>query len=330
MSDPELLGSAYAPSRAMPPKVTWEDIAVWDAEVQRAVARRMHDVTVAVVGMDTDALAAAVPHGNTAAVTDVSAEALSALLDRDHQRLVILTRGDAVNTVTRVLHSHPLIRDRILGVISLGGAIQGPENKAWMDQHFQHLDFDTELNRRTLYMAVTDPGASYEDASDQCFSRSSVPPAAGHPSSRLTWVPAARGSRPGGHGTRVMGASLLLRIHPLSRCESRLFRFGRPRDGLRGARRHPRGVGQGALDAAKGSVELAIGLVGYIALFLGLMKVVEEAGGLAFMARLIRPVLVRLFPDVPPDHPAMGAMVMNIAANALGLGNAATPLASKR
>ena len=91
----------------------------------------------------------------------------------------------------------------------------------------------------------------------------------------------------------------------------------------------PAEVGQGALDAAKGSVELAIGLVGYIALFLGLMKVVEEAGGLAFMARLIRPVLVRLFPDVPPDHPAMCAMVMNIAANALGLGNAATPFGLK-
>ena len=91
----------------------------------------------------------------------------------------------------------------------------------------------------------------------------------------------------------------------------------------------PAEVGQGALDAAKASVNLAIGLVGYIALFLGLMKVVEEAGGLAFMARMIRPVLIRLFPDVPPDHPAMGAMVMNIAANALGLGNAATPFGLK-
>lgn len=88
-------------------------------------------------------------------------------------------------------------------------------------------------------------------------------------------------------------------------------------------------VGQGGLDAAKTAVNLAIGLVGYIALFLGLMKVVEEAGGLKFMARLIRPVLVRLFPDVPPDHPAMGAMVMNVAANALGLGNAATPFGLK-
>lgn len=88
-------------------------------------------------------------------------------------------------------------------------------------------------------------------------------------------------------------------------------------------------VGQGALKAAKGSVSLAIGLIGYIALFLGLMKIVEKAGGLQFMARLIRPLLVRLFPDVPPDHPAMGAMVMNIAANALGLGNAATPFGLK-
>ena len=91
----------------------------------------------------------------------------------------------------------------------------------------------------------------------------------------------------------------------------------------------PAEVGKAALDSSKGAVELAIGLVGYIALFLGLMKVVEEAGGLKWMARLIRPLLVRLFPDVPPDHPAMGAMVMNIAANALGLGNAATPFGLK-
>ena len=91
----------------------------------------------------------------------------------------------------------------------------------------------------------------------------------------------------------------------------------------------PAEVGAAALSSAKTAVELAIGLVGYMALFLGLMKVVEEAGGLAWMARTIRPLLVRLFPDVPADHPAMGAMVMNIAANALGLGNAATPFGLK-
>jgi spore maturation protein SpmA len=91
----------------------------------------------------------------------------------------------------------------------------------------------------------------------------------------------------------------------------------------------PAEVGQGAMDAAKGSVDLALGLVGYIALFLGLMKVVEEAGGLKFVARIVRPVMVLLFPNVPPEHPAMGAMVMNVAANALGLGNAATPFGLK-
>ncbi|MEC7983743.1 MAG: nucleoside recognition domain-containing protein [Myxococcota bacterium] len=88
-------------------------------------------------------------------------------------------------------------------------------------------------------------------------------------------------------------------------------------------------VGKAALAAAKGSVELSIGLIGYIALFLGLMKIVEEAGGLRFMARMIRPLMVRLFPDIPADHPAMGAIIMNVAANALGLGNAATPFGLK-
>jgi spore maturation protein A len=55
------------------------------------------------------------------------------------------------------------------------------------------------------------------------------------------------------------------------------------------------------------------------------MRVAEEAGLVAVVARLARPLLRRLFPEVPPEHPAMGAMVMNVAANMLGLGNAATP-----
>ncbi len=88
-------------------------------------------------------------------------------------------------------------------------------------------------------------------------------------------------------------------------------------------------VGKAAMESAKTAVEVAIGLVGAITLFLGLMKIVEEAGGLAFMARLIRPLMERLFPDVPPEHPAMGAMILNLAANVLGLGNAATPFGLK-
>ena len=79
------------------------------------------------------------------------------------------------------------------------------------------------------------------------------------------------------------------------------------------------------IDSAGGAVELAIGLVGVMTLFLGLMKVAEAGGMLQILARLIRPLMVRLFPDVPADHPAMGAMILNLSANALGLGNAATP-----
>jgi spore maturation protein SpmA len=77
--------------------------------------------------------------------------------------------------------------------------------------------------------------------------------------------------------------------------------------------------------AAADSVELALGLIGVMTLFLGLMKVAEAGGLLRVLARLIRPLMVRLFPNVPPDHPAMGAMILNMSANAMGLGNAATP-----
>lgn len=79
------------------------------------------------------------------------------------------------------------------------------------------------------------------------------------------------------------------------------------------------------ITSAGGAVELAIGLVGVMALFLGLMKVAEAGGMLAILARLIRPLMVKLFPDVPAEHPAMGAMILNLSANMLGLGNAATP-----
>ena len=81
-----------------------------------------------------------------------------------------------------------------------------------------------------------------------------------------------------------------------------------------------------SLDSAKGAATLALGLIGVLALWSGLMRVAEKAGLVALLARALRPVLKRLFPDVPADHPAMGAIVMNMSANLLGLGNAATPL----
>ena len=84
-----------------------------------------------------------------------------------------------------------------------------------------------------------------------------------------------------------------------------------------------------SFESAKSAVNLAIGLIGVMALWLGLMKVAEAGGLLRLIARAIRPLMVRLFPDVPAEHPAMSAMIMNMAANAMGLGNAATPMGIK-
>ncbi len=84
-----------------------------------------------------------------------------------------------------------------------------------------------------------------------------------------------------------------------------------------------------ALDAAALAVKIALGLIGIMALWLGVMKVAEEAGIIAIIARAVRPITTRLFSDIPDDHPAIGAMIMNISANMLGLGNAATPFGLK-
>ena len=84
-------------------------------------------------------------------------------------------------------------------------------------------------------------------------------------------------------------------------------------------------LSKAVVDSAGSAVQLALGLIGVMTLFLGLMKVAEAGGVLRGISRLIRPLMVRLFPDVPPEHPAMGAMILNISANVLGLGNAATP-----
>jgi spore maturation protein SpmA len=83
------------------------------------------------------------------------------------------------------------------------------------------------------------------------------------------------------------------------------------------------------LDYAGTAVNIALGLIGIMALWLGVMKVAEDAGLIALIAKWLKPVMKRLFPDVPSDHPAMGSMIMNISANMLGLGNAATPFGLK-
>lgn len=84
-----------------------------------------------------------------------------------------------------------------------------------------------------------------------------------------------------------------------------------------------------SFSAAKDAVTLAIGLIGIMALWLGLVRVLEAGGLMLSLARALKPLMKRLFPDVPDEHPAMSAMILNVSANMLGLGNAATPFGIK-
>jgi spore maturation protein SpmA len=88
-------------------------------------------------------------------------------------------------------------------------------------------------------------------------------------------------------------------------------------------------VNQAWIDSAEFAVETAIGLIGMMALWLGFMRVLRDAGLMQSIARALAPLMRRLFPDIPADHPAMSAMILNISANMLGLGNAATPFGLK-
>ena len=85
----------------------------------------------------------------------------------------------------------------------------------------------------------------------------------------------------------------------------------------------------GVFDTTKDAVNLCIGLIGIMALFMGFMSIAEKAGGIRFLSRIIGPFFSRIFPEVPKNHPSMGHMVMNFSANLLGLDNAATPFGIK-
>ena len=88
-------------------------------------------------------------------------------------------------------------------------------------------------------------------------------------------------------------------------------------------------IAAAALDFAKTGAEIALGLIGVLALFLGLLKIAEDAGIVYALVKVVRPVLRPLFPEIPPDHPALGMIALNLAANMFGLGNAATPFGIK-
>ena len=88
-------------------------------------------------------------------------------------------------------------------------------------------------------------------------------------------------------------------------------------------------VTNGIFDAASVAVEISIGLIGIMALWLGLMNIAEKAGAVRLISRILHPILRRLFPGIPKGHPALGSIIANFAANMLGLSNAATPLGLK-
>jgi spore maturation protein A len=88
-------------------------------------------------------------------------------------------------------------------------------------------------------------------------------------------------------------------------------------------------VTKAAVDSASSAVQVAIGLIGIMTLWLGIMRVAEAAGLVSLVGRALSPLLRWLFPEVPAGHPAGGAIVLALAANVLGLNNAATPLGIK-
>jgi spore maturation protein SpmA/spore maturation protein SpmB len=85
----------------------------------------------------------------------------------------------------------------------------------------------------------------------------------------------------------------------------------------------------GIIETCKSAVNISIGLIGIMALFMGFMSIAERAGGIRLLSKIIGPFFSKLFPELPKGHPAMGHMMMNFSANLLGLDNAATPFGLK-
>ncbi|MDF2382133.1 spore maturation protein [Nostoc ellipsosporum NOK] len=85
----------------------------------------------------------------------------------------------------------------------------------------------------------------------------------------------------------------------------------------------------GVIETCKSAVNICLGLIGIMALFMGFMSIAEKAGGVRFLSRIVGPFFSKLFPEVPKNHPAIGHMMMNFSANMLNLDNAATPFGIK-
>lgn len=161
---PDDLGEAYDPARAL--GVGWDAVAAWDEGLQAALARRLADVELVQIGAALP-MAEALPGARVASIG--AEEALLAALEgrvkAAADRLVLLVGGEAVHPVLRALHASPGLRDHVLAVVSVGGAVggdgdagdeEGRSRDAWLAACFQHNQLDPELNHAIAYMSVVD------------------------------------------------------------------------------------------------------------------------------------------------------------------------------
>ena len=88
-------------------------------------------------------------------------------------------------------------------------------------------------------------------------------------------------------------------------------------------------VNKAIFESAQDAVTISLGLISILVFWLGIMRVAEKAGILRLLAKLFRPIVIKLFPEIPKDHPAIGYILSNMTANIFGLGNAATPMGIK-
>ena len=174
-SDPAQLGSAYDPAGPLAPNLDWEDVAQWTADVQSAIARRMTSVVIGVLGMDPSPLISAIPHGRVNTVPDAAdpAEHLLGCCTAAQDRLMVVVKGPHVLPTLQALHGSPMLRDRVLAVVCLDGIFG--DDREWLNAHFQHREFDTELNRRTMYFAVSNVDQGSVDLVSQALPVPPVP-----------------------------------------------------------------------------------------------------------------------------------------------------------
>lgn len=182
--DPTLLGPAYSPERLVGAGVSWEAIAAWSDAVPAALARRLALVRVAVVTGDPGAESAEVDSSGLGGVVEALVpafgdaapsvevhrvlsgaspggaalvDALLGLCDTPARRLAVVLRGAQVVELLQALSASPVLRDRVLVVISVGGPIaRSPEDTAWLVEHFTHDRLEPELQRTTAFFAITD------------------------------------------------------------------------------------------------------------------------------------------------------------------------------